>query len=236
MRGGRSSQRSGDRSRNRTVKRRPVRPSAVRAKTRRDKSTPVQPKSERSRDLILHSAAQLFRHQGFSATTLRQIAARAKIKAGSIYYHFASKDEILDEVLDRGLRHVFETVKHAVESIGKASHRRKIGVAIEAHLTALLETSDFTSANIRMYGLLPEHLKKPHRPLRRAYARYWDRLFLNARRAGEIRADMEIVPLRMFVLGSLNWTIEWFRLDDAEAVLELARRTERLIFEGVRKP
>ncbi len=178
----------------------------------------------------------MFRRQGFSATTLRQIAARAKIKAGSIYYHFDSKDEILEEVLDLGLRHVFETVKNAVDHAGKVSERRRIGLAIEAHLTALLETSDFTSANIRIYGQLPEHLKKPHRPLRRAYAEYWDRLFLNARQAGELRADIEVVPLRMFVLGALNWTIEWFRLESRDAVLELASRTEMLIFEGVRKP
>lgn len=239
MRAVRSTQRSGDRSRVRSARRRSSKPSLTgRAQeTKPNKSSAAAtPKSERSRDIILQSAAQLFRRQGFSATTLRQIAARAKIKAGSIYYHFNSKDEILDEVLDRGLRHVFETVKNAVDLAGKVSHRRRIGLAIEAHLVALLETSDFTSANIRIYGQLPEHLKKPHRPLRRAYADYWDRLFLSARRAGEIRADVEIVPLRMFVLGALNWTIEWFRLESRDAVLELARRTEMLIFEGVRKP
>jgi TetR/AcrR family transcriptional regulator, cholesterol catabolism regulator len=192
-------------------------------------------KSGRSRDLILESAARLFRRQGFSATTLRQIAATSRIEAGSIYYYFDSKEAILDEVLDRGLRHVFESVKTAVNGIGKASHRRRITLAIEAHLIALLETSDFTSANIRIYGQLPEHLKKPQRPLRRAYARYWDRLFLDARRAGEIRADIEIVPLRIFVLGALNWTIEWFRFDSKDAVLKLARRTELLIFEGIKK-
>lgn len=192
-------------------------------------------KSQRSRDLILKSAARLFRRQGFSATTLREIAATARIKAGSIYYYFDSKEAILDEVLDRGLRHVFESVKAAVEGAGRASHRRRIALAIEAHLLALLETSDFTSANIRIYGQLPEHLKKPQRPLRRAYARYWDQLFLNARRAGEIRADIEIVPLRIFVLGALNWTIEWFRLDSKDAVLKLARRTELLIFDGIKK-
>ena len=82
---------------------------------------------------------------------------------------------------------------------------------------------------------MPEHLKKRHRPLRRAYAKYWDRLFLDARRAGELRADIEIVPLRMFVIGALNWTIEWFRLGSRDAVIKLARRTELLIFEGVRK-
>ncbi|MCC8980937.1 TetR/AcrR family transcriptional regulator [Bradyrhizobium acaciae] len=238
MKTARSFSRSGDRSGPSSAARQPK--SSLTSRRRKgepDKGpTAATSKSERSRDLILHSAAQLFRRQGFSATTLRQIAARAKIKAGSIYYHFDSKEEILDEVLDRGLRHVFETVRNAVERAGKVSHRRRIGLAIEAHLVALLETSDFTSANIRIYGQLPEQLKKPHRPLRRAYAEYWDQLFINARRAGEIRADMEVVPLRMFVIGALNWTIEWFRLENRDAVLELAHRTELLIFEGVRQP
>jgi TetR/AcrR family transcriptional regulator, cholesterol catabolism regulator len=192
-------------------------------------------KSEKSRDSILEAAAKLFRRQGYSATTLRQIAAMAEIKAGSIYYYFDSKEAILEEVLHRGLLVVFEAVKTALKRAGKVSHRRRIGLAIEAHLVALLEASDFTSANIRIYGQLPEHLKKPHRPLRRAYARYWDRLFLDARRAGEIRADIEIVPLRIFVLGALNWTIEWFGFNSRQAVLKLARRTELLIFDGVKK-
>ena len=192
-------------------------------------------KSEKSRDSILEAAAKLFRRQGYSATTLRQIAAMAEIKAGSIYYYFDSKEAILDEVLHRGLLSVFEAVKTALKRAGKVSHRRRIGLAIEAHLVALLEASDFTSANIRIYGQLPEHLKKPHRPLRKAYARYWDQLFLDARRAGEIRADIEIVPLRIFVLGALNWTIEWFGFNSRDAVLKLARRTELLIFDGVKK-
>jgi len=183
----------------------------------------------------LSAAAKLFRRQGYSATTLRQIAAMAEIKAGSVYYYFDSKEQILDEVLHLGLLSVFEAVKKALRDAGEVSHRRRIGLAIEAHLVALLEASDFTSANIRIYGQLPEALKKPHRPLRRAYAKYWDRLFLDARRAGEIRADIEIVPLRIFVLGALNWTIEWFSLDSKDAVLKLARRTELLIFDGVKK-
>ncbi len=55
---------------------------------------------EATRDQILVEAARLFRHQGYAATTLRQIADAAGIKAGSIYYHFGSKDEILGVVLD----------------------------------------------------------------------------------------------------------------------------------------
>jgi hypothetical protein len=59
-------------------------------------------KSEKSRQSVLEAAAKLFRQQGYSATTLRQIASLAEIKAGSIYYYFDSKEAILDEVLDQG--------------------------------------------------------------------------------------------------------------------------------------
>jgi len=192
-------------------------------------------KSEKSRNQILEAAAKLFRRQGYSATTLRQIAQLADMEAGSIYYHFSSKDVILKEVLDRGLNHIFDAVKLSVSQAGKQSHRRRIGLAIEAHLIALLEASDYTSANIRIYGQLPEQLKKRHRPLRRAYAEYWDQLFRDAQRAGEIRADIKIVGLRRFVLGALNWTVEWFANNNQENVRDLARRTEFLIFEGVQK-
>jgi AcrR family transcriptional regulator len=211
-------------------------PQAASAPPRRHAAAPaLDKKSQKSRDAILESAASLFRRRGYSATTLRQIASEAKIKAGSIYYYFDSKEEILEEVLERGLQHVFDSVKAAVTRTGDASHRHRIAAAIEAHLVALLESSEFTSANIRIYGWLPDRLKKPHRPLRRAYAKYWDKLFLDARRAGELRADIEIVPLRIFVLGALNWTTEWFSLDNKDDVIKLARRTALLIFDGVKR-
>src|SRR5215475_11251418 len=80
------------------------------AASSRTTATAVAPasKSEKSRDSILIAAARLFRRQGYSATTLRQIAAMAKIKAGSVYYYFDSKEQILDEVLHLGLLGVFE--------------------------------------------------------------------------------------------------------------------------------
>ncbi|MGG2343638.1 TetR/AcrR family transcriptional regulator, partial [Aeromonas veronii] len=54
--------------------------------------TSTATKSQKSREAILESAAKLFRRQGYSATTLRQIADLAEIQAGSIYYYFDSKD------------------------------------------------------------------------------------------------------------------------------------------------
>ncbi|MEX1288680.1 MAG: helix-turn-helix domain-containing protein, partial [Acidimicrobiia bacterium] len=58
---------------------------------------------ENGRTRILDEAARLFLAQGYAETTLRDIADAVGIKAGSIYYHFDSKERLLGEILDQGI-------------------------------------------------------------------------------------------------------------------------------------
>ncbi len=48
-----------------------------------------------TRDRILDVAMDLFTDQGFDGTSMREIAERLHISKAAIYYHFASKEEIL---------------------------------------------------------------------------------------------------------------------------------------------
>ena len=48
---------------------------------------------------ILREAALLFREKGYSAVTMRDLAAVLNIKASSLYNHISSKQEILQEVI-----------------------------------------------------------------------------------------------------------------------------------------
>lgn len=192
-------------------------------------------KSDQSRDLILSAAAKLFRDQGFSATTLRQIAAATNMKAGSIYYHFSSKEQILDEVLDTGLTCIFSTVREAVANCRPdANVETRILAAMDAHLRTLLSASEFTSVNIRIYGQLSETIRQRHHPKRREYGLFWDDLFNQAIQSGVFRSDIKVRPLREFVLGALNWTVEWFD-PEHHSVDELVERCTKLILKGVYK-
>ena len=56
-------------------------------------------KGDRTRQAIEEAAYQLFLEQGYSATSMRQIAERAGIALGGIYNHFAGKDEIFQELI-----------------------------------------------------------------------------------------------------------------------------------------
>ncbi|MBN9560785.1 MAG: TetR family transcriptional regulator [Alphaproteobacteria bacterium] len=193
-------------------------------------------RSDESRAYILTAAARLFRSQGYAATTLRQIAAAAGIQAGSIYYHFASKDEILLHVLDAGINRVFEAVRSRVGSLPPgASHRDRIQAAIAGHLFGLLRHGDFTSASIRVYGQIPDALKRRHRAVRKEYSQYWDEMIAAAHAAGEIRHDVSPKIMRLYLVGSLNWTVEWFNPRRGRAD-DLVENICRVVFGGIEAP
>lgn len=62
------------------------------------------------RDQVLNAAAELFVTRGFAATSTREIAERVGIRQASLYYHFAGKDEILAELLQRSVRPTVDKV------------------------------------------------------------------------------------------------------------------------------
>ncbi|OGB03019.1 MAG: TetR family transcriptional regulator [Burkholderiales bacterium RIFCSPHIGHO2_12_FULL_69_20] len=185
-----------------------------------------------TRERILLEAARLFRHHGYAATTLREVADASGIKAGSIYYHFESKDQILGEVLDKGIQVVAETVRQRVDALpADATARERVAAAIEGHLWGLLHHGDFTSANIRIYGQIPAAAKNRHRKIRRDYADYWDRLLEDALERGELRPDSSTAVIRLFVIGALNWTVEWYNPQKG-SFQDFVKQIRAIVFDG----
>jgi AcrR family transcriptional regulator len=56
-------------------------------------------KGERTHQVIIESAYELFLEQGYAATSMRQIAEQAGLALGGIYNHFASKEAIFSELI-----------------------------------------------------------------------------------------------------------------------------------------
>ena len=186
-----------------------------------------------TRERVLLEAARLFRHHGYAATTLREVADAAGVKAGSIYYHFESKEQILGEVLDKGITIVADAVRTRVAALPEsAPWRDRIAAGIEGHLWGMLHYGDFTSANIRIYGQIPISAKNRHRIVRRAYADYWDRLFESALASGELRRDTSTAMIRLFVIGALNWTVEWYN-PQRGSFQDFSRQITAIVFDGI---
>ncbi|WP_242419577.1 TetR/AcrR family transcriptional regulator, partial [Frankia sp. CpI1-P] len=57
-------------------------------------------KTRLTRRRIIAAAADLFLDQGYGATTLDQVAARAGVAVQTVYFHFGNKATLLKEALD----------------------------------------------------------------------------------------------------------------------------------------
>ena len=158
---------------------------------------------------ILDAAAKLLAENGYQATTLRGIADAAGLKAGSIYYHFPSKEQITVEVLNEGVRYVSQAVIDAVDMLGTtATGEAIISAAIEAHLAALSEHKAHTRASIRCFSVVPEDIRSQTVASRRLFDGVWLDVLKKAQKTGAIAKTADLKSLHLIILGALNWTIE----------------------------
>ncbi|MZR32246.1 TetR family transcriptional regulator [Sneathiella litorea] len=176
-------------------------------------------KAAQTRLHILLSTTRALQKKGYDGVTLRYIAEVAGIEAGSIYYHFSSKEEIIDDVLSRGLNEIAEGVIYILENeIDYPDYTSRIAAAIRTHMLYLFVRNDFIALNIRIFGQLPLDIREKHRPVRQQYAAAWNQILKQAQASGEIRNELNIFQMQQLLLGALNWSVNWYHpdLDKAE--------------------
>lgn len=190
-------------------------------------------KSTISQRRVLDAAARIFRDLGYAGTTMRAVADAAGLQAGSLYYHFSSKDELISAVLDSGTATVLASVQDALAALpDDVAPRQRIETAIEAHINAIIACGDYTLATRRVFGQVPAPIRARHMRMRDSYGAIWDQLFSDAENAGAFRPDVDLKLGRLFVLGALNWTAEWYK-PGARSIAVIAREFSTLILDGL---
>jgi AcrR family transcriptional regulator len=168
-------------------------------------------KYARTRARILDAAAHVLSRQGYAGTRLSDVAERADIQTPAIYYYFASRDDLIEEVMACGLADMREQLKSTLAALPPDTAAiDRILVAAETHLRHELEISDYTTASIRNRGQIPERLRIRADQEGNSYGAIWRQLFDDAARTGALRTDVDPRIAQMLVMGALNWAAEWW--------------------------
>jgi AcrR family transcriptional regulator len=88
------------------------------------------------REQLIGVARQLFADQGFEATSMEEIAERAKVSKPVVYEHFKSKEGIYAVIIDREVRSLVERIKAA---LSPGHPRRTIVRAVDTFLQYIEE-------------------------------------------------------------------------------------------------
>lgn len=95
---------------------------------------------EKSRNLIINTAMELFAHYGYHSTTIDKIAKKAGISKGLIYNYYKSKDELLESVFMQGFNFFDEISKISQTDI---SAYEKLQLLLKNYTKSLQENLPF---------------------------------------------------------------------------------------------
>src|ERR1700758_446089 len=186
----------------------------------------AESKSALTRARILDAAAHVLGTKGYAGLRLTDVAAEAEIQAPAIYYYYASKDELVEEVMWAGIADMREHVAAALSELPDgAPPLDRLLVAAEAHLRHALEISDYATASIRNAGQVPLAIRKRQIVEEERYGEVWRRLINDLAREGRLRPELDLYITQMLILGALNWAVEWWspRRGPLEAVVANAQ-------------
>src|SRR5690242_19811187 len=77
----------------------------------------VESKSALTRARILDAAARVLSTNGYAGLRLTDVAAEAEIQAPAIYYYYASREELIEEVMWAGIADMTEHVVAALSDL-----------------------------------------------------------------------------------------------------------------------
>jgi len=183
------------------------------------------PRADNRLAAVLEAAARLFAQRGYAATSMRDIAQAAAMLPGSLYYHFAAKEDLLVAVYEAGVRDIVAAVRAALA--GHSDPWDRLEAACVAHLETVLRRSDTAQVLVRV---LPEQVPAAAARLKRLRAEY-EELYRALVAALPLAPDTDRRTFRLMLLGALNWTRFWYHEKGADTPRVIARRMLRLLRE-----
>jgi AcrR family transcriptional regulator len=189
-----------------------------------------QPASRR--DELLDLAATMFAQRGLRATTVRDIADSAGILSGSLYHHFASKEEMVDEVLRGFLDWLFTRYQEIVETERNPLDRLK-GLFL-----ASFEAIEHRHAQVVIYQDEAKRLSAHPRfsyveERNKEQRRMWMDVLNQGIEEGYFRPDLDVDLVYRFIRDTTWVSVRWYQPGGPLTAEEVGRQYLTIVLGGI---
>lgn len=186
-----------------------------------------------TRQKLYEAAVTLIAEQGFSATTVEEIAERAGVAKGTVYYNFASKNDLFEELLRHGVGLLTVSLRTAAEETEARGGSRveALDAMIRAGLVFIDRYPAFTQLYVAELWRTNRAWQSTLMVVRQEAVAVVEKVLREGVERGELSAEID-VPLTaaamvgMVLVAALDWqSFQSERsLDDVHSALSLLLR------------
>ncbi|KWX68305.1 TetR family transcriptional regulator KstR2 [Mycobacterium sp. NAZ190054] len=194
-------------------------------------SRPAQAANTR-RDELLHLAATMFAARGLRATTVRDIADSAGILSGSLYHHFSSKEEMVDEVLRGFLDWLFERYQQIIETESNPLERLK------GLFMASFEAIETRHAEVVIYQDEAKRLSSQERfayveERNKEQRKMWVDVLTQGIAEGYFRPDVDVDLVYRFIRDTTWVSVRWYQPGGPLTAQQVGRQYLSIVLGGI---
>jgi len=194
-------------------------------------STPVPPTR---RDELLELAATMFAERGLRATTVRDIADSAGILSGSLYHHFSSKEEMVDELLRGFLDWLFERYQQIVATEPNPLERLK------GLFMASFEAIEDLHAQVVIYQDEAKRLSSLERfsyveERNKEQRKMWVDVLNQGIEEGYFRPDIDVDLVYRFIRDTTWVSVRWYQPGGPLTAEQVGRQYLSIVLGGITK-
>jgi len=185
------------------------------------------------REVILSRAADLFAKQGVTATTVREIADAVGILSGSLYHHFASKDEIVEAIVGSFMADLVERYDAVLAK--EPDPQSKLRGLVAASLRTVADHPHATEiyqndARYLQHDGAPGDVVNGAKLVRNA----WIGVLEEGAKDGVFRSDVPVKVIYPLLRDGVWLTARWFVPTKTYGYDELAGDYLKVFIEGIR--
>ena len=188
------------------------------------------PENRSVRDKVLAAAVQMFAEYGYHAATMRDIARMAGIQAASIYYHYASKQALLVEVMETHMRQLNANLEQIVSK--QDTVQQRLYEAISSHIR--LHTtykSEFFIIDTEIRALKGEN-RGEVLALRDQYEDLFQKLLREGMEQGVLR-QTDVKVSSYAIIAMCTEVAQWFRPSGRLSVQQVIEIYNQMVTEGL---
>lgn len=125
----------------------------------------------RRRQQILDVAAELFAERGFHGVTVDDLGAAVGVSGPALYYHFASKEELLGEMLVSVSEYLLDGGRRRIAAAAGPAHA--LDELLRGHIEFALDRTSLITVHVRELVHALDLQSKRVRALQNEYAELW---------------------------------------------------------------
>lgn len=173
------------------------------------------------RELILTAATRRFAEYGFEATTVRQIADDVNILSGSLYHHFATKEEILEEIVRDAVLMSRDDAQR-IAALPLDAEQRFVSL-LTLELNRLTSDQEVYAIvfNERKFFRRSEYFNYLTKAKKASYDA-WSDILADGVKEGLFHPDLDIYLTISTVIRMLNAGADWFKNEDGSEIDAIA--------------